>query len=233
MQNERRALLAEIRADKTADGVSKIAGLGVKYGSLSQDFGGWKERFQAGAFDLSANNIRCLFNHDSNFVLGDTQSKTLRLTDKSDGLYFDCDLPQTRTIQDLAGDPIARGTVTGCSFMFRAVDTKWETLDGIDVRTVAKAEIYEVGPVTWPAYPETNVSARAIGELAEYRSGKAPVKPSAALAAEKLALGHALSEDEKNEFRALIQKFEPNTFNPVEAAARARMLQLLAINQGA
>lgn len=234
MLNEKR-IAGEVRAEKLTDGVSKIAGLGVKYNSLSQDFGGWQERFQAGAFDLSVGNIRCLFNHDSNYVLGDTVSKTLRLADKSDGLHFECDLPKTQTIQDLVGDPIARGTINGCSFMFRALDTKWETLGDLDVRTVLKAEIFEVGPVTWPAYTDTNVSARAVAELAEYRTAKATpvVSPRLAAIADKIMSGQGLTDAEALEFRALADKFSQLTkipFNPVEAAQRARTLRLIELS---
>lgn len=234
MTKEKRVYsVGELRAEAQDGAIKKIVGLGVKYNALSQDFGGWRERFQAGAFQF-AENVRCLFNHDSNFVLGDTRSKSLALDDKADGLYFECALPQRQTVQDLVGDPIARGTVAGCSFMFQAIDTRWEMLDGVDVRTVTKAELFEVGPVTWPAYPDTNVQARALEELAQFRSGKAAATARASFQhiAEKITACQPLSEVEAAEFRALVDAFgkQNKSFNPVEAAHRARTLQLLGID---
>lgn len=81
-----------------------IRGYAAVFNQLSEDLGGFRERVLPGAFKdcLAASpDVRCLFNHDPNAVLGRTKAGTLRLAEDNKGLHFDCDLPDTRTAAEL------------------------------------------------------------------------------------------------------------------------------------
>jgi HK97 family phage prohead protease len=140
---------------------NKLAGVAVPYNSLSEDLGGFQEMFLPGAFaDCLAKNpdVRCLWNHDSSNVLGRTTAGTLRLKDDALGLHFECDLPSTSAGQD-ARVSIERGDVTQCSFAFVPTRQRW--VDNGNRREIHAADLFEVSPVTFPAYPQSSVKARA------------------------------------------------------------------------
>ncbi len=121
------------------------------------------ERIMPGAFSRAVDegdDVRALFNHDSNQVLGRTASGTLRLSVDERGLRYDIDAPDTTLARDLAKS-IARGDITGSSFAFRVTDSEWVTEDGVDVRNINGVELLDVGPVTYPAYEATATSVRA------------------------------------------------------------------------
>ncbi len=171
----------ELRAKKgDAPGITGIASV------YDQDYdtGYFTETIAPGAFDdvLKSNpDIRGLFNHDPNNVFARTTNGTLRLKDTPQGLQFDADMPDTQLGRDLPA-LIDRGDVTGCSFSFDVGDDDWQTQrddkgEPTATRRVIKrfAKVYDVGPVTFPAYEGTSVSARSAelwpsGVPAEVRS---------------------------------------------------------------
>lgn len=132
----------------------------------------WKdmvERIRPGAFDralLERQDVRGLFNHDAARILGRTTSSTMRLSVDDVGLRYEIDLPDTQEARDLA-TLINRGDITGSSFSFGANKTEWEDLpDGLSVRTLVDLDLYDVGPVTYPAYEATSAAVRS----AEHKS---------------------------------------------------------------
>lgn len=58
-------------------------------------------------------------------------------------------------------DAIRDGAITGMSFRFRVLGEKWEKVDDVDHRTITEVELYEVGPVVFPAYESTSVGVRS------------------------------------------------------------------------
>lgn len=158
--------VSELRVQRRADGVSTISGYAAVFNTLSEDMWGFREKIAPGAFSgVLENDVRCLFNHDSDHVLGRTAAGTLRLTEDDRGLHMECDLPDTQCARDLAVS-IERGDVSGQSFSFITDSDEWNMQDGTQVRTITKVgELYDVGPVTFPAYPDTDVAARARGEF--------------------------------------------------------------------
>lgn len=172
---ERRFIPAtEIRADTEGE-TQRIVGYAALFNSRSQDLGGFTEVIAPGAFKdaIGASDIRSLFNHDPNLVLGRVKSGTLRVEEDERGLKIENDLPDTQVGRDLLVS-MNRGDVDQMSFAFRIAQggDVWEERDGAVVRTITKvAELFDVSPVTYPAYADTTVAVRS---LEEWKSEQAP-----------------------------------------------------------
>jgi len=166
----------EIRAAEGEDGKRTITGA-IKYNTESQvmrDY--WGDEFveiidkEAFKDSLASRNVVALWSHDTSQVLGNTKSGTLRLTNMETELRFELDIPNTSAGND-AWELIQRGDVDGVSFGMRVVDggAKWtsEKRDGkrIYKRTILNAELFEISPVAFPAYPANEVSARGLKEF--------------------------------------------------------------------
>ncbi len=171
---------AEIRASE--DG-KLITGYAAVYNKLSEDLGGFREVILPGAFSrcLGASpDVRCLFNHDANLILGRTKSGTLRLGEDPQGLSYDCDAPDTQAGRDVLTS-IRRKDVDQCSFAFSVNKENWREEKAADgtfevTRELADVDLYDVSPVTYAAYPQTTVSARSLwpdGEPEEVRAHRA------------------------------------------------------------
>jgi HK97 family phage prohead protease len=163
---ERRIVAGELRAVTDGDAKPKIAGHAAKFDSLSEDLGGFRERIAPGAFAkaLTSSDIRALWNHDANIVLGRNKAGTLRLSEDSAGLYYECDLPDTQLVRDMVLAPITRGDVNQCSFGFSTRNDKWQKVDGQWIRTLLDVDLFDVSPVTYPAYQSTDVAVRGLQE---------------------------------------------------------------------
>ena len=157
----------ELRAITNADGLRKITGYAAVFEKLSDDLGWFREKIQPGAFaeTIGADDIRALWNHDSNFPLGRNKSGTLTLSEDDHGLKIEIDPPDTQWARDLMTS-IDRGDVDQMSFGFQTLSDKWEMVEGEDIRTLIKVRLFDVSPVTFPAYPDTEVGLRS---LEEYR----------------------------------------------------------------
>lgn len=160
---ERRAfVVTELRAK--GGSTPRITGHAAVFNQLSEDLGGFREKIAPGAFTdtIQDGDIRALWNHDPNFPLARTKSKTLRLKEDDEGLAIDADLPDTSYARDLIIS-IERRDVDQMSFGFMVLPDgqKWRLEDGGIVRILTKVELFDVSPVTFPAYPQTDVSARA------------------------------------------------------------------------
>lgn len=146
-----------------------IAGYAVVYNSLSvpmQDKRGreFRERIAPGAFNdhiNSGTDVRALWNHNSDYPLGRTTNGTLRLAEDEHGLRVEIDPPATSWGND-AVEAIRSGVVGGMSFTFTVQDDRWTKDEGGDVRTLVKSKLHEVSPVTFPAYPATEVGVRCV-----------------------------------------------------------------------
>lgn len=126
----------------------------------------WTEEIAPGAFASAIRedqDVRALFNHDPNYVLGRTRAKTLRLSEDTQGLAFECDVPwDSKTVEDLVLQPMLRGDLDQCSFAFVVRD------DGEKIeitrkdgrvhqhRIITDVDLYDVSVVTYPQYPETD-----------------------------------------------------------------------------
>lgn len=140
---------------------SKIVGYAAVFESESVDLGGFTERIAKGAFAGSLGaDVRALWNHDPMHVLGRTKTGTLRLSEDERGLAIEIDPPDTQMARDVV-TLIDRGDVSGMSFGFRTVKDNWAKVAGKWLRTLLEVELFDVSPVTFPAYPSTEVALRA------------------------------------------------------------------------
>lgn len=157
----------EIRADEgDGDGVGTLSGHAAVFNKFSDPiFGMFLEKIAKGAFSRAIKekqDVRALINHDDNLLLGRTKSGTLRLAEDDEGLSVDIDLPDTTFARDLA-ETIRRGDMDQMSFSFIPMREEWASEagpDGEDVRTIMDVDLFDVSPVTFPAYPDTDVAVR-------------------------------------------------------------------------
>lgn len=161
---ERRFLATEVRGVSAAKSNSpgRLVGVAAVYNSLSQDLGGFKEQLAVGCFDRSLGSnpdVKCLFNHDPNLILGRTTSGTLKLWTDTLGLRMACDLPDTQLGRDLWVS-IKRADVSEMSFAFVCQDQEWNDKSDPIVRTIRQADLLDVSAVVSPAYKATSISAR-------------------------------------------------------------------------
>lgn len=166
-QTEKRELLSsEIEIREVEGGLRTITGYAVKWEMKSVTMGYWrrfKEQFKRGAFtdSLTQDDQLALWSHDYSQVLGRTKNGTLRLFEDEIGLRFELDLADT-TLGDDTYKTIKRGDVDGVSFGFQMVKEEWDESDPDNiVRSVTKAKLVEISPVAFPAYPDSQVSARS------------------------------------------------------------------------
>ena len=153
-----------------------VSGIVVPYGVLSdEDSLYFRERFLNGAFAKSILNddIKAYWMHEKTYIFGSTKANTLRLEEKTAGLYFEIDMPETTMGKD-AVISIKRGDIDGMSFSFQAIIQEWDETDPENVlRTISEAKLYEISPEPFPAYSTTSLSARsAQGDLNEYKEFK-------------------------------------------------------------
>ena len=173
---ERRFLPIESLEYNEEDEQMSISGVAALFRAESQDLGGFTEVLEPGAFDdaIIMSDVRGLFNHDANFILGRTKSGTMELEVREDGLHYRIpNLPASR--RDV-WEAIQRGDVTGNSFAFTVERDRWEQRQGMPpLRIIEKVrELFDVGPVVYPAYSQTVVSARCMDYVSTMKANPAP-----------------------------------------------------------
>jgi HK97 family phage prohead protease len=167
---ERRDFAAEleVRVRAGVDTPGSLIGHAAIFDSIA-DLGRHRERVVRGAFvdSIRHDDIRALINHDPQYVLGRNKAGTLNLSEDTEGLRVEIDLPNTSAARDLV-ESIKRGDVSQMSIGFTAIDDSWEKDSaGVMVRTLKRVRLVDVSPVTFPAYPQTDVKVRGarIGRL--------------------------------------------------------------------
>jgi hypothetical protein len=130
-------------------------------------FGSWtiRERILPGAFDgVLGGDTYCLFNHDASAILGNTSARTCTLSLDERGLFFVCNLPDTTLGEDVR-KLVKRGDIRGCSFAFDVQEDAFveDRENKVAIREIRKiSALYDVGPVTYPAYTGTSVQGRSL-----------------------------------------------------------------------
>lgn len=181
--------MRELRVNENESGNSVIEGHAAVFDSWSETLGGifpFQEIVRKGAFNesIGRDDIRALFNHDPNYVLGRNRAGTLELVEDDVGLRVRITPPDTTWAKDLQAS-IRRGDITQMSIGFIVEDDKWSTRDGMDVREIRKVQLFDVSPVTFPAYTATDVGVRAMEEYNGYKAEQRSKAEEAEKTAEK------------------------------------------------
>ncbi|MBT2728390.1 HK97 family phage prohead protease [Bacillus sp. ISL-75] len=139
-----------------------IEGYFALYEQETELFEGSYEIITKGAFENTLNNdIRALWNHNTQYVLGRNKSGSLEVKADDKGLFATIKLPKTQYAQDLY-ELVQRGDVDQCSFGFNILAEDLEELASGGYRwRINEIDLHEVSVVTFPAYENTSVSARA------------------------------------------------------------------------
>ncbi len=158
----------EIKVETREDSSVTISGYAARFydGSEGTQYRLWEnvyERIMPGAFSQSIkeDDIRALFNHDKNHVLGRTGANTVELTVDDKGLRYDINAGDTTTAKDVE-KLIKRGDVYGSSFGFLPFDIEWIDEGDREIRLLKGVKLLDVGPVTFPAYQATSTSVRDV-----------------------------------------------------------------------
>ena len=160
---EKRAATVEAAQEESRT----ISGYAAVFDSDSEDLGGFTERIERGAFAeaIKISDVRALFNHDNNMILARTASGTLRIYEDERGLKYEFEAPHTTAGNDVL-EMIKRGDINQSSFGFTVEQDSWAKRDGTTYRTINKVKrLYDVSPVTFPAYPEASVAVRKLEEI--------------------------------------------------------------------
>lgn len=165
--------LKEIRINESDAGTC-IEGHAAVFDSWSETLGGifpFKEKVRKGAFaeSIGRDDIRALFNHDPNYVLGRNRAGTLELEEDDVGLRVRITPPDTSWARNITTS-IRRGDISQMSIGFVVEDDEWSSKDGIDTRELKKVRLFDVSPVTFPAYTATDVGVRAMQEYDVYKT---------------------------------------------------------------
>ena len=176
----------QVREDENGQQSRVVQGRAIVFGQRSVNLTPWSstrvvfEVLEPGCLTqelLNRSDVVYNLNHNSNVVnvLGrfrNSEKDTLKLRLAADGVYNECDLPNTNNAND-ALELIMRGDINGQSFAFEddyedtengvSYERTNETIDGKEVwiRHVKRITgLYDVSIVTHPAYEQTNVGTR-------------------------------------------------------------------------
>jgi HK97 family phage prohead protease len=197
--------IVEVRSAESGDGMT-FGGYAARYDSPSLPLP-FIETIAPGAFDRtlkSKNDIRAYINHDERLILGSTRAKTLRLDNRSDGLYSEIDLPDTTYARDLSVS-IQRGDVRTMSFGFSTVKDEWRDANN---RTLLEVRLHEVSAVSGvAAYSSTTASVRNLSVIAK-RTETDLAELTDAIAA--LESGTELTDDQANVLQSVVDRSRPH-----------------------
>lgn len=157
----------EIRIEPV-DEKELLRGHAAVFDKLSVPMWGFREKIAPGAFlkSIKKDDVRALWNHNPNYVLGRNKAKTLKLSEDERGLYVEVDPPNATWANDLK-ESIRRGDVNQMSFGFKTIRDEWLHNTGKEsIRTLLEVDLFDVSVVTYPAYPQTDIKVRsALGSI--------------------------------------------------------------------
>lgn len=156
---EQRSYEGEFKAaveGRTVEGYASV------FNSMSEDLGGFREIILPGAFsEVLDNDVRALYNHDSNYLLARTTSGTLELKEDEKGLYYRFEMPNTSYGNDML-ELFRRGDLSQSSFGFTVEKDSWRMEDGQHIRYIERVgSLFDVSPVVYPAYTAASSGLRS------------------------------------------------------------------------
>jgi HK97 family phage prohead protease len=156
---------------ETVESSATLNGYAIVFNAMSVDLGGFRERILPEAVKRSlagGDDIRGLWGHDPNIVLGRTQAGTLALKADRHGVRTAFDPPRWASNYV---ETVQRGDVSGMSFAFRVAEDgdDWFMENGVPTREVSDMAVSEVSIVAFPAYPQTSIGVGSnLGSRLDY-----------------------------------------------------------------
>lgn len=167
---------AVARATMEGDAPKEISGVGAVVGVIT-DLGYCEEEIAPGAFDgADLTDVLVCFNHNLSKIMGRNSADTATISIDANGnlTYVANKLDLDNQEVFSAVRYIQRGEVDKASFMFDIEEAVWhdsEKYGSYGKRTITKiSKVYEVGPVTLPAYDDTTSYAREKDSVMQSRS---------------------------------------------------------------
>ncbi len=172
MPNDRRSTIrpVEIATRDGSDEPTHITGYAAVYydGTPGTEYvvGTMRERISPGAFDRAIaeqSDVVGLYNHSMDNLLGRSSAGTLAITTDDHGLRYSITIDPTDPDHQRILPKLKRGDVRGSSFAFMphdGGDTMSRNADGQIIREISSVELFDVGPVTSPAYEGTQAGLR-------------------------------------------------------------------------
>ena len=194
-----RRTLGEIRMPPAADGArpGTMTGHAARFNTIAKIGNFVQEQIKPGAFTraIQHDDVRALIDHNSSLILGRNRAGTLRLAEDDLGLRIEIDPPDTSYANDLLTS-IRRGDVSQMSFGFRALKETWDDTQDPPLRTLEEVELFDVSPVTFPAYANTEISVRAFQHAGAVLRAENEAEKSAILA--RMKMRQAMAERHMN-----------------------------------
>lgn len=190
----------EIRADKNEEHGSFVEGTPIVFDQKT-NLGWYDEIIDRHALDnCDLKDVRFLVNHNTDMTplarsRNNNENSTMQMVVREDGMHIRVNL-DTENNSDAKNiySAIGRGDVSGMSFMFSVRGDKWDDLESDHpIRTITDiSKVYEVSAVTFPAYEQTSIDARAKATLDSAKATLESVREEKRKAeAEKIALAEA------------------------------------------
>lgn len=173
MKQEKRTYTGTVNYRAAGDGMpSEVGGIAAVVNSVT-DLGYFEEVITTGAFDNALSqdyDIRCLFNHEAELILGRTKANTCKVFVNADGNLEYTWVPDYENPTHVSVvRSIMRGDITQSSFAFTIKEQTWSesTKYGTMGKRTIKVidQLFDVSPVTYPAYEDTEADARSIAQL--------------------------------------------------------------------
>lgn len=177
-EKEMRHFIFEVRAENNEQYGDFITGRPIVYNSRT-DIGGFDEIIEAGALDnADLRDVKFLVNHNTDMIplarsRNNNANSTMQMSIDGDGMSIRVNLDtENNTEARNLYSAIKRGDIDGMSFMFTVDGDSWDALESDHpTRHINKiGKVFEVSAVTFPAYPETTISARAAETLESARA---------------------------------------------------------------
>lgn len=184
MSKEIEKRFVQIRsADKTDEGKMIAEGRAIVYNSETRL---WEDMFEviapgASTETLKNDDIRAVWNHNLDIVLGRSKNNTLKLSESDKGVDVKIEFPDTEEGRSKFAS-IQRGDIDGMSFGFKTLDENWSKRTNEEnheeyVRTITRLRILEVSPCTFPAYEDTEIQARSKDLVTRCKSALGETSP--------------------------------------------------------
>ncbi len=165
----------EVRREEDEPVITGYAAIFDTWADIIPGF--YRERIAPGAFKktLKEADVRALFNHNVDYVLGRNKAGTLSLAEDARGLAVEIKPPDTQWARDLMTS-MKRGDISQMSFAFSIIKHEDHDTGKVLERTLTEVKLYDVSVVTFPAYPQTEAWARSTIESLQRYLEPSPVR---------------------------------------------------------